>query len=288
MNKAASKQLPLLEEKRTDLFKLDPRSINVVEGFNVRQDYGNMDALVESIRENGVRVPVKGYKKDGEFFLTDGHRRLQAAILLVGEGVEIRIPFVTEKSPSETDRLLDMFLCNDGKSLNAIEQADLVSRLSKLGLENKEIAQKIGVSVVTINNMMTTSKLPASLKKKIAAKEITATLVLNMIRSKKDLTVDNIEQHIDNILHPEAEKVTYIGETNDVAPSAPTKITAKTLKQATNTENSIGHFKKLIRKMEDLDNGLVITENKEMFDFVYEMVNGKYNYDQLLAKFGIE
>ena len=39
---------------RKDILMLDPKLINIIPDFNDRVDYGDMDELVESIRENGI------------------------------------------------------------------------------------------------------------------------------------------------------------------------------------------------------------------------------------------
>ena len=43
--------------KRTDLFKVDPRNIVVMEGFNVRIDF-DLDELKEQIKAAGVLNPI--------------------------------------------------------------------------------------------------------------------------------------------------------------------------------------------------------------------------------------
>ena len=74
----------LNKKTKTDLYKIDPRAIFVVEGFNSRQDF-DLDGLCSSIKENGVLNPVTVIKtKDEEgqerYRLVDGERRYRAVL----------------------------------------------------------------------------------------------------------------------------------------------------------------------------------------------------------------
>ena len=48
------------ETKKTDILLVDPRNIIVVDGFNVRTDMGDIEALAGSIVELGLQVPLMG------------------------------------------------------------------------------------------------------------------------------------------------------------------------------------------------------------------------------------
>lgn len=62
--------------KRTDLFKVDPRNIVVMEGFNVRIDF-DLDELKEQIKAAGVLnpitvIPFKDEDGNEKYQLVDG------------------------------------------------------------------------------------------------------------------------------------------------------------------------------------------------------------------------
>ena len=131
--------------KRTDVFHLSPSDIKIEEGFNPRQDYGDMELLADSITQNGVKVPLKGFKKNGEYVLTDGHRRLKASMMVMEKYPEILIPFIVDKSGnSEEQRIIDVMICNDGKNLNPLEEAEVINRLINFGLKEREISKRTG------------------------------------------------------------------------------------------------------------------------------------------------
>ena len=43
---------------KTDIYKIDPRNIVVEDGFNSREDFGDIDTLAKQIEENGVLNPI--------------------------------------------------------------------------------------------------------------------------------------------------------------------------------------------------------------------------------------
>ncbi len=67
--------------KRTDIFLIDPRNIDVMDGFNVRREF-DLDELKELIKAKGVLNPITviPYKVDGKerYKLVDGERRYRA------------------------------------------------------------------------------------------------------------------------------------------------------------------------------------------------------------------
>jgi ParB/RepB/Spo0J family partition protein len=260
-------QLALLPQQRSDILKLDPRSIFVEEGFNVRQDYGDMESLTEQIAESGVRVPIRGYKSGDKFYITDGHRRHKACMILIERGIEIRIPFISERAPSAQSRLFDMFICNEGKKLTPIEQAELINRMINLGLKPKEISEKIGISTVTISNLLYVAKLPPRLKTRISNNEITHTLVLNELRSRK-ITAEDFEEEIEKILDPESQstEIAQYSVDKEPAPQTKKKITAKDLQKI----NSFKNLKDFMKKMEEEGNRP--TKNAQVYSFLMDIV----------------
>lgn len=130
--------------KRTDIWKINPELLIALEEFNVRIDYGDIDSLALSIIENGVKVPLSGYRKGNHFYVTDGFRRTRAIKLAIELGYEIKeIPFVVEPLKyTNVDRIFDMIIKNDGKQLTALEQGEAFKRLTEQGLSQSEISKK--------------------------------------------------------------------------------------------------------------------------------------------------
>lgn len=139
------------------IIKIELSKIIIREGFNVRQDYGDLDSLAYSILENGQTVPGKvDVLADGTFLLTDGHRRYKALIILADMGHDNPMFKATINSTkiTEEQRILQMFTTQDNKSLEPHEIAELIQRLINLGYNQKTVAQKIGKTPSYVSQML--------------------------------------------------------------------------------------------------------------------------------------
>lgn len=137
---------------RTDYYKVDPRLITVVEGFNSRQNFGNLDELAAQIKEQGILnpisvIPFKDSDGTERYRLVDGERRYRAVMKLISEGVEIaRVPAMfLSKSLTEEELLIQQALRNEGKNFNEYEYAILSKKMmDRCGLTATEVATRLG------------------------------------------------------------------------------------------------------------------------------------------------
>jgi len=137
---------------KTDIFQIDPRNIVVVDGFNSRADFGDIDELARQIKECGMLNPIsvqtmRDENGNEKYRLVDGERRYRAVMKLINEGVEIaRIKaLVIPRNLSEEELLIQQALRNEGKNFNEYEWGILAQKLKeKCGLTTSEVAQKIG------------------------------------------------------------------------------------------------------------------------------------------------
>lgn len=186
---------------RTDLLKLDPKMLVIEEGFNTRIDFGDLSELKNSIIENGVLVPLRGFKKGDNYVITEGHRRLTAVMQAINEGHEIlRVPFMSEKVTSSEERTFQILLCNSGKPLNPLELAFTYKRLENYGYTAQEIAKKIGKSLTHVKDTLllaTASKKTVNL---IKENKVSASVV-------RDLLINNSADETEKKISEVVEKV---------------------------------------------------------------------------------
>ena len=135
---------------KTDIYKIDPRNIVVKDGFNSREDFGDIDTLAKQIEENGVLnpisvVPFKDEDGNEKYRLIDGERRYRAVMSLLDRGVTIdRIPALFQpKSADQKALLVQQIIRNEGKGFNEMELAIAYKRLLDGGMTKEEIAEKI-------------------------------------------------------------------------------------------------------------------------------------------------
>ncbi len=168
-----------------EVVKIELDKIIVREGFNVRQDYGDIEGLALSLRENGQTVAGRvDVLEDGTFVLTDGHRRFKALQLLSKDYPEVTFKaIVNGKKTTDEQRILQMFTTQDNKPLTPHEVAELIQRLVNLGYKPKLVAEKIGKTQAYVSQMLDYASDSQHIKAEVVKGNITVGAA-NELRAK--------------------------------------------------------------------------------------------------------
>lgn len=250
---------------RSDVLNVDPRNLRIPEGFNLREDFGDIEGLSLSIEENGVRNPLSGYKANENgvevYYVTDGHRRYLATMAALERGVEIaRIPFRLEgRTYTEVERICDMIIRNDGKNFTPYEHAKVFDKLTeKYGWTVAEIGKKFGKSHNFIRECLSYLTLPEEVQESIKSGEISAGAAKTVVKKIED----------------KEEAVKAIKEAVEVAKSKGKKTATEKDVQAKEVKfvNATLHTKNALRAMmvEMVDNKLD-TDDEVFFDRISDM-----------------
>jgi ParB family chromosome partitioning protein len=157
------------------------------EKVNPRLDYGNMEELMNSILENGIRNPLKGYEKDGKIVLKDGHRRMRAVKMAIDRGKKIeRVPIIIENRPlNEEERTLEFLIYNEGKPLTMLEQSEVIKRLLNFGWKTTDVVKKTGKARGYIENLISLTAAPMKVQHYIREDKISAHAVIQIMAAMK-------------------------------------------------------------------------------------------------------
>lgn len=168
-----------------EVIKIEISKVVVRDGFNVRQDYGDIESLANSILENGqINAARVDALVDGTFVLTDGHRRFKALQLLAEQGHEPLLKAIVNPiRTTEEQRIIQMFTTQDNKQLSPLEVAELIKRLVNMGYEVSDVAKKIGKSVTYVSNMLSVSEESPEVKKIIEAGQMNVSTLLEVKRN---------------------------------------------------------------------------------------------------------
>src|SRR6266571_3557929 len=147
---------PVLEKGDSGLLMLDTDRIQP-SPRQPRSDFGGMEGLASSIRENGVIQPVIVRQEADGFRLIAGERRWRAAQMA---GVH-RIPAIVRKVSDA--RVLELALIENiqRKELNPIEEARAYEVLvGQMRLSQADVAKRVGRDRSSIANSLRLLKLP--------------------------------------------------------------------------------------------------------------------------------
>jgi len=195
---------------RTDIYKINPEHIKVVEGWNPRSSFGDEldQELKESIVENGVLVPLRVKRtQDNEFELVDGERRLRAVRLAVEEGAEIAfVPCIVErKAISQTEALFVSLLTNEGKRLAPSEEGEAYQRLVNWGISAEKIAKRVGKSIGTIYNRLKLVDGSEELKNAVDNKDVSIQDAKKIVENS-DGDIQKQEEHLEEAKRQKQER----------------------------------------------------------------------------------
>ena len=170
--------------QRESVWKAQVSDLVLLEGFNSRDDYGDIEELARSIEEHGVRDPLRGYRNGEQCIVTDGHRRTKAIHLLLSRGVEIlRVPFIIEdRKATESDYLLTQLLSNSGKPFSPLEESKVIAKLQTYGWAPAEIATKTGFELSKVERLLLLDSAPETMKVQIRSGKLSQSAVLEAVR----------------------------------------------------------------------------------------------------------
>lgn len=192
--------------KKSDVLHIPPSMIEIEEGFNTRKDF-DLDGLVQSIKEFGVKQPMTCYKVKGEerYIIIDGERRLRAVQTLARMGVEIvRVPVIPMNKPAQDERMFLLLVKNDGKNLTHLELAATYKRLIDYGHTITEIATKIGRQYTHVSDMLKLLEMPIEVQNAIREGRTTANQALGLL---DDVGVEAVVKHVRKVKPGEKLKV---------------------------------------------------------------------------------
>lgn len=142
-----------------DLWMVDPQTIKVIPGYNVRERnatyLANVQKLKSSIHEVGFKkdsalsvIVVKDENGNDVIYLKRGHQRLEATLEAIAEGKDIEtVPCIIALDDcSEEDLTADLVISNNGSPLSPYATAVVCKRMTRFHPDDhSKIAKKLGL-----------------------------------------------------------------------------------------------------------------------------------------------
>jgi ParB family chromosome partitioning protein len=186
--------------------------------YQPRQEFGDLEELAESIRQNGILQPLTVREiMPGSYELIAGERRLRAAKLA---GLD-EVPSIIVQMTDRGSAVMSLVENIQRKDLNFFDEAEAIAKLIDLyGMTQEDAALRLGKSQPTIANKLRLLRLSPEERKKISVYGLTerhARALLKLtdpiaraeaienIRLKK-LNVEHSERLIDGMLIRAAEQ----------------------------------------------------------------------------------
>ncbi len=153
--------------------EVSPDSLSV-NPYQPRQDFNedNLNELADSIKQKGILQPVLVEPAgEGKYIIIAGERRVRAAKIA---GLK-QIPVIVKQFSDEEKLEIALIENIQRENLSPIEEAYAYKRLIDIsGLNQEEIARKVGRKRSTIANALRLLKLPGSIRDALGKGRITS------------------------------------------------------------------------------------------------------------------
>lgn len=146
--------------KKSDLWKIDPRRLVEIDGFNLR-DYDDPEVIaqIEAFADayaKGRFVPplIVWTDSEGNISPVEGHLRRRGAMLCIERGGDLPFVDAVAFKGSDAERIELMLRSADGLPLKPLNTAIGYLRLHRKGYTNSEIAQKVNRTVARVEQLL--------------------------------------------------------------------------------------------------------------------------------------
>ena len=160
-------------------------SINKIKPnpHQARNELGNINELVASIKEKGVLEPILVRQKDGKYEIIAGERRYMAA-----KAAKLREMPCIEMNIEDNEAMEISLIENlQRKDLDVFEEADGLSALADMyGYNHNQIAEKIGKARSTITEIINLAKIPIEIRELCRKNSIDSRTTLIEISKQKN------------------------------------------------------------------------------------------------------
>lgn len=172
-----------------DSFRIDPSKLEFENGFNVRiadkslQEH--IDRLEQAMLQGAFIPPIDVRFEDGKVIVVDGHSRTTAALRVKKELPDYTLE-ARKFRGNEQERCLHMLGTGSGqKALSPLEQGIAYLRLTRYGMKPTEIATKLGVTRVTVDNGLALAEASPEVHDLVRSGQVSSTTALTAVKKGK-------------------------------------------------------------------------------------------------------
>lgn len=155
-----------------------------------------LSALEESIKEQGILVPLTVFKDGRDYVILDGERRWRCAIRL---GLH-SVPVIIQEKPDKVTNIMMMFAIHNARqdwdplptALKFEELEKMIAKATGEQPSERRLAAAASLSIGEVRRYRKILALPKSLRKELLGE-------LKKPRGDQDLTVDHVIEAVDGV-----------------------------------------------------------------------------------------
>jgi ParB-like chromosome segregation protein Spo0J len=181
--KAAAEDKTNPSVSKVTSFAVDPRSIDVEEGFNARPlDMEHVAQMSIAYRNGAVFPPLEVRVEDGRILIVDGHHRHAAALDAISKGADVKALDCRQFRGGDADRVAHMITSAGGLPLTPLQLGIQLRKLIGFGWSEKQIADRIGKSVEHVKNTILLAEANSDVHQAVNAGEVSSTTAAALVK----------------------------------------------------------------------------------------------------------
>lgn len=203
-------------------FAVDPRVLEVEEGFNARPlnaEHVNEMALAQ--RNGATFPPLEVRVEDGRIIIVDGHHRHAASLQNIAAGFDIKSLDVRHFRGNDADRVAHMITSASGLALTPLQLGVQYRKLIGYGWTEPQIANRRGKSVQHVKDMIQLAEANSDVHQAVNAGLISGTAALKMVKQHGSKAGAVIQEGLEQAKAEGKEKVTPKALARSSAPRKP-------------------------------------------------------------------
>ncbi|WP_304526888.1 chromosome partitioning protein ParB [Halomonas sp. I5-271120] len=202
--------------KKANQFSAYPSDIHELEGFNQRDYEGEKEkahirSLADAYHAGRFVPPITVQVIDGKIFVRDGHCRRLGMLLAESEGAKLGKQPLIEFSGDENDADALILTSNAGLKLNPVKRAATYYRMKNRGLDDAEVAEKVGKTVHHVRQQLDLHMMPLEIKDLIEREVVSYSFALQEYNEHGTAAVERLKHGVDLVLRAGKSKLTEKG-----------------------------------------------------------------------------
>lgn len=197
-------------------FGVDPRLIRKPKpGANRPLDMAHVRALADAWKRGAVFPPLEVSVDGGAIEPVDGQHRLEAALLAIAEGAEIRALECRQFRGNAADQVLLQISSQDGLKMTPLVLGDRYRKLIAWGWAPADIAERTGKSAQHVRDALALTEADPKARKLLEQGQVSADVVRATVRAHGSAAGE--------VLAADLEKAQAAGKTKVTAKTASAK-----------------------------------------------------------------
>jgi hypothetical protein len=181
--KAAAEDKSNPDVGKVTSFAVDPRILEVEEGFNARPlDMQHVAKLSLAYSKGKKLKPLDVRLEDGHIYIVDGHHRHAGALDAISKGAKV-IPLQCDQfRGTKAECIEHMIDCADSLLLTPMQLAVQIRNLLSLGRTKEQVASRFDYSTEHVKSMALLADAPDDVREAVNAGQISGTAAVAVIK----------------------------------------------------------------------------------------------------------